>query len=100
MLLQRKMRGEGIGQAQLVCHVFQQRFALSAKGTPKDVVTCSTRGVVVREGFTEEVAFELRLVGSLGICQEEKGIPGRQDSVNNCKVGTVTAAARCGWSSQ
>lgn len=48
----------------------------------------------------EEVAFELRLVGSLGICQEEKGIPGREDSANNCKVGTVTAAARGGWSSQ
>lgn len=29
-------------------------------GTPKEVVTRSTRGVVVREGFMEEAAFELR----------------------------------------
>ena len=39
-------------------------------------MTRSTRGVAVREGFMEEAAFELRLAGSLGICQDEKEIAG------------------------
>lgn len=43
-------------------------------------MTRSARGVAVRKGFMEEEAFELRLVGSLGIHQDEKEIPGRKEN--------------------
>jgi len=56
-------------------------------GTPKEVVTCSARGVAVREGFMEEAAFELRLAGSLGIHQDEKEIPGREENAHTQQHG-------------
>lgn len=65
-------------------------------GTPKEGVTCSTRGVAVREGFMEEAAFELRLAGSLGTCQDEKEIAGREENAHNSMVGVVIAMA-WGW---
>ena len=56
-------------------------------GTPKEVVTRSARGVAVREGFMEEAAFELRLAGSLGIHQDEKEIPGREENAHTQQHG-------------
>lgn len=56
-------------------------------GTPKEVVTRSARGVEVREGFMEEAAFELRLAGSLGIHQDEKEIPGREENAHTQQHG-------------
>lgn len=43
---QNSFRKEEVGSrhwaGKMICHVLQQRFVQSVRGTPKDIVTCST----------------------------------------------------------